>query len=234
PETAELIKYACNAFLATKITFINEIANLCDKVGADIHQIAKAMGLDGRISPKFLHPGPGYGGSCFPKDTEALCNIASNYGYEFKTLKAVVSANKRQRELIVEKIKNHLGDLKGKTIAILGLAFKQNTDDIRKSPATDIIQLLLKEGANIRCFDPLAMDNTKKILPDLTYCQDEYETAQDSDALVIATEWNQFRNLDLLKIKKLLKSPNLFDLRNLYDPSTLKSLGFIYEGVGRK
>ncbi|GAF76886.1 unnamed protein product, partial [marine sediment metagenome] len=234
PETAELIKYACNAFLATKITFINEIANLCDKVGADVHQIAKAMGLDGRISPKFLHPGPGYGGSCFPKDTDALCHFASICGYEFKLLKGAISANKRQKELMVDKIKHHLGDLKEKTIGILGLAFKQNTDDIRKSPAIDIIKLLLKEGAKIRCFDPLAMDNTKKILPNLTYCQDEYETAQDSDALVIATEWNQFRNLDLLEIKKLLKSPILLDLRNLYDPAKAKSLGFIYEGVGRK
>jgi len=235
PETAELIKYACNAFLATKITFINEIANLCDKVGADAHQIAKAMGLDGRISPKFLHPGPGYGGSCFPKDTEALYHFATTCGYEFKLLKGVISANKRQRELMVDKIKHHLGeDLKGKTIGILGLAFKQNTDDIRESPSIDIIKLLLKEGAQIRCFDPLAMDNTKKILPNLTYCQDEYETARDSDALVIATEWNQFRNLDLLKIKKLLKSPILLDLRNLYEPENTKKLGFIYEGVGRK
>jgi len=234
PETAELIKYACNAFLATKITFINEIANLCDKVGADVHQIAKAMGLDGRISPKFLHPGPGYGGSCFPKDTRALCSIAESFGYEFKSLKAVVSANNRQRELMVEKIKRLLKDLKGKTIAILGLAFKQNTDDIRESPSIDIIKILLKEGAKIKCFDPLAMDNTKKILPDLTYCQDEYETAQESDALVVATEWNQFRNLDLLKIKTLLKSPILLDLRNLYDPEKAKALGFIYEGVGRR
>jgi UDPglucose 6-dehydrogenase len=174
PETAELIKYACNAFLATKITFINEIANLCDKVGADVHQVAKAMGLDGRIGPKFLHPGPGFGGSCFPKDTEALCSIATSYGYEFKTLQAVISANKRQRELMVGKIKHLLGDLKDKTIGVLGLAFKQNTDDIRKSPSIDIIQLLLKEGARIRCFDPLAMENSRKILPDLTYCLDEY------------------------------------------------------------
>ena len=235
PETAELIKYACNAFLATKITFINEIANLCDKVGADVHQIAKAMGLDGRISPKFLHPGPGYGGSCFPKDTEALYQFATTCGYDFKLLKGVISANKRQRELMVEKIKHHIGsNLKGKTIGILGLAFKQNTDDIRKSPAIDIIKLLLKEGAQIRCFDPLAMGNTRKILPSLTYCQDEYETARDSDALVITTEWNQFRNLGLLKIKKLLKSAILIDLRNLYDPVALKSLRFIYEGVGRK
>jgi UDPglucose 6-dehydrogenase len=234
PETAELIKYACNAFLATKITFINEIANLCDKVGADVHQIAKAMGLDGRISPKFLHPGPGYGGSCFPKDTEALYHFASTCGYEFELLNGVISANNRQRELMVEKIKHHLGDLKGKTIGILGLAFKQNTDDIRKSPSIDIIQLLLKEGVQIRCFDPLAMENSRKVLPTLTYCQDEYETAQSSDALVIATEWNQFRNLDLSKIKNNLKSPILLDLRNLYEPENTKKLGFIYEGVGRK
>ena len=234
PETAELIKYACNAFLATKITFINEIANLCDKVGADVHQIAKAMGLDGRISPKFLHPGPGYGGSCFPKDTQALCSIAASYGYEFKLLNGVISANKRQRELMVEKIKRLVGGLKGKQIGILGLAFKQNTDDIRESSSIDIVQLLLKEGAKIKCFDPLAMDNAKKILPNLTYCQDEYETAQECDALVIATEWNQFRNLDLLRIKELLKSPILLDLRNLYEPVQLKDLGFIYEGVGRK
>ena len=234
PETAELIKYACNTFLATKITFINEIANLCDKVGADVHQVAKAMGLDGRISPKFLHPGPGFGGSCFPKDTEALCSIATSYGYEFKTLQAVIYANKRQRELMVEKIKHLLGSLKDKTIGVLGLAFKQNTDDIRKSPSIDIIQLLLKEGAQIRCFDPLAMENSRKVLPTLTYCQDEYETAEHCDALVIATEWNQFRNLDLLKIKKLLKSPILLDLRNLYEPEKVKALGFIYEGIGRK
>jgi len=233
PETAELIKYACNAFLATKITFINEIANLCDKVGADVHQVAKSMGLDGRISPKFLHPGPGYGGSCFPKDTEALYHFASTCGYEFKLLNGVISANKRQRELMVEKIKHHLDDLKGKTIGILGLAFKQNTDDIRKSPAIDIIQLLLKEGAQVKCFDPLAMDNAKKILSEIKYCENEYDTAQESDALVIATEWNQFRNLDLLKIKKLLKSPILIDLRNLYDPAKVKSFGFTYEGVGR-
>ena len=233
PETAELIKYACNAFLATKITFINEIANLCDKVGGDVHQVAKAMGLDGRISPKFLHPGPGYGGSCFPKDTEALYHFASTCGYEFRLLKGVISANKRQRELMVEKIKHLLGDLKDKTIGVLGLAFKQNTDDIRKSPSIDIIKLLLKEGAHIRCFDPLAMDNAKNILPELTYCQDEYETAEHCDALVIATEWNQFRNLDLSKIKKLLKAPIILDLRNLYEPSQVKVLGFIYDGVGR-
>ena len=233
-ETAELIKYACNSFLATKITFINEIANLCEKVGADVHQIAKAMGLDGRISPKFLHPGPGYGGSCFPKDTKALCSISEYYGYEFKSLKAVVSANKRQRALMVEKIKRLVVDLRGKVIGILGLAFKQNTDDIRESSSVDIIKILIKEGEKIKCFDPLAMKNTKKVLPDITYCKNEYEVAEGSDCLVIATEWNQFRNLDLLKIKKLLQYPILIDLRNLYEPESMKKLGFVYEGVGRK
>ena len=233
PETAELIKYACNSFLATKINFINEIANLCEKVGADVHQIAKAMGLDGRISPKFLHPGPGYGGSCFPKNTKALYNFAVDSDYEFKILKGVISANERQRELMVKKISRLVGDLRGKVIGILGLAFKQNTDDIRESASIDIIKILLKEGAKIKCFDPLAMNSTKKIFPDLIYCQDEYETAYGSDALVIATEWNQFRNLDLLKIKGLLKTPILIDLRNLYEPEKVKSLGFIYEGVGR-
>ena len=232
-ETAEMIKYTCNAFLATKITFINEVANLCEKVGADVHQIAQAMGLDGRISPKFLHPGPGYGGSCFPKDTKALYHFASEKEYDFKILGAVINANKRQREIMVEKIKRLVGSLKDKTIGILGLSFKPNTDDIRESASLDIIKLLLKEGARIKCYDPLAIENTKKILSDLTYCNDEYETAQDSDVLVIATEWNQFRNLDLLKIKKILKNPILIDLKNLYEPTKMKELGFIYEGVGR-
>ncbi len=232
-ETAEMIKYACNAFLATKITFINEIANLCDMVGADVHQIAKAMGMDGRISPKFLHPGPGYGGSCFPKDTRALQATACEYDYDFKLIKAVIKANSRQREIVVDKIEKYLGNLKGKNIGILGLAFKQNTDDIRESAAIDIIKILLQKGASIKCFDPMAMENTKKIFPDLTYCQNEYDTARNSHALVILTEWNQFRNIDLLKIKKLLKTPVLFDLRNLYEPEKVKSLGFIYEGIGR-
>jgi UDPglucose 6-dehydrogenase len=233
PETAELIKYACNSFLATKITFINEIANLCEKVGADVHQVAKAMGLDGRISPKFLHPGPGYGGSCFPKDTKALYNFAVNSDCEFKILKGVISANEKQRELMVKKISRLVGDLSGKVIGILGLAFKQNTDDIRESASIDIIKILLKEGAKIKCFDPLAMDNAKKILPDITYCESEFDVADGSHVLVIATEWNQFRNLDLLKIKEFLKTPILIDLRNLYEPEKVKSLGFIYEGVGR-
>ncbi len=233
-ETAEMIKYACNAFLATKITFINEIANLCDKVGADVHEIARAMGMDGRISPKFLHPGPGFGGSCFPKDTRALMATAHSNNYDFKLLNAVIEANLRQRKIVVDKIEEGLGILKDKTIAILGLAFKQNTDDIRESPAHDVIKILLEKDVNIKCFDPMAMENTKKIFPNLTYCQNEYEAVKDADALVILTEWNQFRNLDLIKIKKLLKSPILFDMRNLYEPFKVKEIGIKYFGIGRR
>ncbi|HOF03663.1 MAG TPA: UDP-glucose/GDP-mannose dehydrogenase family protein, partial [Atribacterota bacterium] len=234
-ETAEMIKYACNAFLATKITFINEIANLCDLVGADVHQVAKGMGMDGRISPKFLHPGPGYGGSCFPKDTRALNATARKYDYDFKLLHAVIDANLQQRQIAVEKIEKAVGTgtLKDKTIAVLGLAFKQNTDDIRESPALDIIKILLQKGAKIRCYDPMAMENTRKLFPELFYGQDEYETVRGSDALVILTEWNQFRNLNLTRIKKLLKEPIIVDIRNLYDPEKVKKLGFRYTGIGR-
>ena len=232
-ETAEMIKYACNAFLATKITFINEIANLCDRVGADVHQIAKAMGMDGRISPKFLHPGPGYGGSCFPKDTRALNAIAGEHKYDFKLIKAVIEANSRQREIIIEKIGKALGTIKGKDIGILGLAFKQNTDDIRESAAIDIIKILIQKGATVKCFDPMAMENTKKILPELTYCKDEYKTAEKTEALIILTEWNQFRNLDLNKIKNLMKKPILFDMKNLYEPFKVKEIGIKYYGIGR-
>ncbi len=233
-ETAEMIKYACNTFLATKISFINEIANLCDRVGADVHQVAGAMGMDGRISPKFLHPGPGFGGSCFPKDTRALLSTAKDHSYDFKLLKAVGEVNERQRQIVVAKIEKALGNLNGKNIAILGLAFKQNTDDIRESPALDIIKMLLQKGAQIRCFDPMAMGNTGKIFSALTYCADEYETAQNSDALVILTEWNQFRNLNLPKIKKLLNNPILLDMRNLYEPDKVRKIGFTYIGMGRR
>lgn len=232
-ETAEMIKYACNAFLATKITFINEIANLCDRLGADVNEIARAMGMDGRISPKFLHPGPGFGGSCFPKDTRALDSLAGDHEYDFKLVKAVIEANCRQRQIAIEKIEKMLGDLSGKTIAILGLAFKQNTDDIRESPALDVIKALLERGAFIKCFDPMAMENTKNIFPDLTYCSNEYETVKDSDALLILTEWNQFRNLNLQRVKRLLRSPIIVDMRNLYDPEKTKKIGFQYSGIGR-
>ncbi|MBE0433711.1 UDP-glucose/GDP-mannose dehydrogenase family protein [candidate division WOR-3 bacterium] len=232
-ETAETIKYACNCFLATKITFINEMANLCEIVGADVHTVARGMGLDRRIGPKFLHPGPGYGGSCLPKDTYALQSFVSGKGYDFMVLKAVIEANERQVAIMAKKIQRAVKGVSGKTIGVLGLAFKQNTDDIRESAAVKIIRSLLKERANVRCYDPLAMDNTRKILPDIKYCEDEYDTARGCDALVVATEWNQFRNLDLEKIKDLLNSPVLLDLRNLYDPEKARKLGFTYEGVGR-
>jgi len=191
------------------------------------------MGMDGRISPKFLHPGPGYGGSCFPKDTRALNATANNYNYDFKLLEAVIQTNSRQREIVVDKIEKYLGNLKGKSIGILGLAFKQNTDDIRESAAIDIIKILLQKGASIKCFDPMAMENTKKILPDLKYCQDEYETSKDANALVILTEWNQFRNLDLNRLKNLMNNPIIFDMKNLYEPEKVKQLDFEYYGIGR-
>lgn len=240
-ETAEMIKYACNAFLATKITFINEIANLCDRVGADVHHIAKAMGMDGRISPKFLHPGPGYGGSCFPKDTRALHAIANNYNYDFKMLKAVIEVNSRQRQMVVDKMTQEMRTLKNKKIGVLGLAFKQNTDDVRESAAIDVIKILLQKGAIIQCFDPMAMENAKKILPEIIYCKDEYETAKDADALLILTEWDQFRNLELNKVKKQMKwheyglifTPFIFDMKNLYEPEKVKEYGYKYYGIGR-
>ncbi len=232
-ETAELIKYASNAFLATKISFINEVANLCERVGADVSMVAKGMGLDHRIGSKFLHPGPGYGGSCFPKDTTAITNIARSHGYEFRIVEAVVSVNARQRELMIEKIKGLVGELSGKSIGVLGLTFKPNTDDIRESPAMDIVRLLVEAGATVKAFDPAGMENAARVLPDLTYCGDTYEVADGSDALVILTEWNQFRKLDLARIKGLLKSPCLVDLRNIYDPERMKGLGFEYASIGR-
>jgi UDPglucose 6-dehydrogenase len=232
-ETAEMVKYAANTFLATKITFINEIANLCEVVGADVHHVAKAMGLDGRIGKKFLHPGPGFGGSCFPKDTRALSKIARERGYVFKVLESVIEVNEEQKQRMVKKIKEKVGDLRGKTIGVLGLSFKPNTNDIRESSSVAIIQSLLEMGAKVRAYDPAAMEEAKAILPELKYGRDAYDVAKGSDALVLATEWNQFRRLDLPRIKDLLKSPIFIDLRNVYDPDQMKRLGFIYSGVGR-
>jgi len=232
-ETAEMVKYAANAFLATKITFINEIANLCEVTGADVHHVARAMGLDGRIGKKFLHPGPGYGGSCFPKDTRALSRIAHERGYTFKLLDSVIQVNEEQKQRMVAKIREKVGDLRGKTIGVLGLSFKPNTDDIRESSSIAIIQALLALGAKVKAFDPVAMDESKKILPELEYGEDAYNVAKGCDALVLATEWNQFRRLDLQHIKSLLKNPIFIDLRNVYDPDQMKRLGFNYCGVGR-
>jgi UDPglucose 6-dehydrogenase len=234
-ETAEMIKYASNAFLATKISFINEIANLCERVGADIHGVAKGMGLDKRIGSKFLHPGPGFGGSCFPKDTRALFQMAKNSDYELRIVKSVIEVNKRQIIIMIDKIKKSIGKLRGKTIGILGLSFKPNTDDIRESPAIEIAKALIKRGSKIRAYDPEALGTAKAIFNSgkVTYCKDAYEVAKGANALVIATEWNQFRMLDMKRIKKLLKEPILIDLRNVYEPSHVKKLGFLYTSVGR-
>lgn len=233
-ETAELIKYASNSFLAVKISFINELSNLCDRVGADVHLVAKGMGLDQRIGSKFLHPGPGYGGSCFPKDTRALLSIGSRNGVELGIVKSAVEANERQKEIMLEKIQRGLGEIKGKTIAVLGLSFKPNTNDMREAPSVDIIEKLLKKKAKIKVFDPIAMDDAKAIFQGrVQYANGPYDCMKGADALVILTEWNEFRNLELVKIKSLLKSPNFFDLRNIYEPGKMKRLGFTYFCVGR-
>ncbi len=232
--TAELIKYATNSFLATKISFINEISALCEAVGANVNTVAKAMGLDGRIGPKFLHAGIGFGGSCLPKDTMALVKIAEEKGVELNIVKSAIEANQRQRERLTAKIINAFNnDIQGKTIGILGLSFKPNTDDIRESPALYIIQTLLNKKALIKVYDPAAMENTKNIFPNITYCSDPYSVAKDADALAIVTEWNQFRNLDIEKIKNIMKSNFFFDFRNIYEPQKMKQLGFKYFSVGR-
>ena len=234
PETAEMIKYASNAFLATKISFINEIANLCERVGADVHHVAKAMGLDGRIGRKFLHPGPGFGGSCFPKDTKALAHLAKERGCEMEIVEATIRVNERQRRLMVGKIRQMVGgELKGKMIGVLGLSFKPNTDDMREAPSVEIIEGLLEGGARVKAYDPAAMARAKERLPQITYCSNPYEVAEGSDALVLITEWNQFRRLDLERIKALLREPVFVDLRNCYEPAQMKRLGFNYCGVGR-
>lgn len=232
-EAAELIKYAANAFLATKITFINEIANLCDAIGCDVHDVARGMGMDNRIGRKFLHPGPGYGGSCFPKDTRALTTVADAYGVETRIVDAVVEANERQRDAMIPKIEKLVGDLAGKTIGVLGLSFKPETDDMRESPATDIIKMMVERGAKVRAYDPVAMTEARHYLPEIEYAVDEYDAINGADALVIITEWNQFRALDMEKVKGLLNSPKIVDLRNVYEPKDMRELGFEYVGVGR-
>jgi UDPglucose 6-dehydrogenase len=234
-ETAELIKYASNSFLAVKISFINELSNLCDKVGADVHMVAKGMGLDHRIGAKFLHPGPGYGGSCFPKDTRALLTIASNNGMDLEIVRSAVGANERQKSIMIDKIRRGLGDIKDKTIAVLGLSFKPNTNDMREAPSIFIIEKLLKEKAKVSAFDPISMDDAKSIFHNkIKYAKGPYDCVKGADAVVILTEWNEFRNLELVKIKTLLKSPNFFDFRNIYEPEKMKRLGFNYSCVGRR
>ncbi len=233
-ETAEMIKYASNAFLATKISFINEIANICELVRADVHKVAIGMGLDNRIGSKFLHPGPGFGGSCFPKDTQAIVQIASASGYEFEIVKAVLSVNEKQRTRMVDKVKAVMGgDLNGKVLGVLGLSFKPNTDDMRDAPSVSIIEGLRNLGAKIKAYDPVAMDEARLVMPDIEYSDGAYSCAEGADALVIMTEWNQFRILDLQKLKHSLNSPVVIDLRNVYDPERMRSEGFRYVCVGR-
>ncbi|MEJ7847003.1 MAG: UDP-glucose/GDP-mannose dehydrogenase family protein [Pyrinomonadaceae bacterium] len=232
-EAAELTKYAANAFLATKITFINEVANLCDAIGCDVHDVARGMGMDNRIGRKFLHPGPGYGGSCFPKDTRALTNVADQFGVETRIVDAVIEANERQRDAMIPKIEKLVGDFQGKLIGVLGLSFKPETDDMRESPAIEIVHAMIKLGARVRAFDPVAMQESKHYINGLEYAEDEYEAIAGADALVIITEWNQFRALDMEKVRELLNTPKIADLRNIYEPADMRELGFEYVGVGR-
>jgi UDPglucose 6-dehydrogenase len=235
-ETAEMIKYASNAFLALKITYINEVANLCEKVGANVQDVARAMGRDGRISPKFLHAGPGYGGSCFPKDTLALAEIGRAAGARIELIEQTVKSNEHQKHLMAQKIINAMGSVEGKTLAVLGLAFKPNTDDMRESPAITILEELAAAGARFRVYDPEAMEEAAwrlaAIKDRVEYAAGEYETMEGADAVVIMTEWNQFRNLDLGRVKKLLAAPFFFDLRNIYRRSMVEEAGFTYTGVG--
>lgn len=235
-ETAEMIKYASNAFLAVKIAYINEIANLCERVGANVKHVARAMGKDGRISPKFLHAGPGYGGSCFPKDTKALADTARRAGVPVSLVETAMISNERQKLRMVEKISETLGDLHGKTIAVLGITFKPDTDDMREAPSLVIVPELIRRGAVLRVFDP----QWKKEGPwrfqneadHITFCEDEYETVKQADGIVILTEWNQFRNLDLDRVGDVAAQKYLFDLRNMYERKAVEEKGFIYCGVG--
>ena len=232
-ETAELIKHASNAFLALKISYINALANICEKVGADVAKVAEGMGHDKRIGPAFLNAGVGYGGYCLPKDTAAFVKIAEEVGYDFELLRAVRNVNDGQRHQLFAKIKKELWNLNGKTIGILGLSFKPDTDDMREAPAIDIIGKLKEEGAHIKAYDPKAMENARTIFNDIEYCRNAYEVAEGSDALVIITEWDEFKSLDLPKVKSLLKHPVIIDGRNIYEPAEMRHLGFIYRGVGR-
>jgi UDPglucose 6-dehydrogenase len=231
--TAEMIKYASNAFLATRISFINEIANMCEEMGADVREVAQGMGMDKRIGHAFLDAGLGWGGSCFPKDVKALEHMADLQGTHPQLLKAVMEINKNQRRRAVLKLRKVLGNLNEKVIGVLGLSFKPNTDDVREAPALEVIHLLQNEGAVVQAYDPQAMETASKLIRNVKLCQDPYQVAEKADALVLATEWNEFKQLDFNRIKKLMAQPVILDGRNLWDPILLKELGFIYLGVGR-
>jgi len=232
PESSELIKYAANAFLATKITFINEMADLCEKVGADVQDVARGIGLDGRIGGKFLHAGPGFGGSCFPKDTLALLKTSQDAGAPTRVVEAVVSVNEQRKLKMAEKIETAFGGVKGKTIAVLGLAFKPNTDDMREAPSLVIVPELQRQGATIRAYDPEAMKEAAKLLK-IDLRQNAYDALDGADGVVILTEWNEFRALDFARMKSLLKRPLMVDLRNIYRPAQMAAAGFTYVSVGR-
>jgi UDPglucose 6-dehydrogenase len=232
--TAELTKYAANAFLATKISFINEVANLCENVGADVQAVARCIGLDRRIGPKFLHAGPGYGGSCFPKDTLSVAHFARSAGEGFEIVEAVIRVNERQRLRMVDKIVAAVdGDLQGKTVAMLGLSFKPETDDMRDAPSIDIIKGLVERGATVRACDPRALAEASQLFPEMIPCADAYEAAKGADVLVVMTEWNQYRMLDLARLKQLMAQPRMVDLRNVYSPDSVIAAGFSYRSVGR-
>jgi UDPglucose 6-dehydrogenase len=237
-KSAEIIKHASNSFLATKISFINAVSDICDKVGADITEVSRGIGLDRRIGKEFLSAGIGFGGSCFPKDLSAFVRIADKIGYDFGLLKEVQKINDHQKKILVKKIEELLWNLPNKTIGILGLAFKPNTDDVREAPALGIIEMLHREGARIRVYDPAAMDKAKAALSalgkEIEFCKDAYEVARHSDCLVAVTEWNEFKELDFKKIKKFMKQPVIVDGRNIYDPAEMKKLGFRYAGMGRR
>ena len=231
--SAELIKYASNGFLAVKISFINEIAHLCELMGANVKDVATGMGLDPRIGPRFLRPGPGFGGSCFPKDTSAAADIARNLGARFELIEATIRVNARTKARMIEKIEQAAGPLAGKTAAVLGLSFKPETDDIRESPALAVVANLVRAGVSVRAFDPAAMENTKAVLPELHYARDAYDCVQGADFVVLATEWNEFRALDLEKLARALRARTMIDLRNVYDSDELRAAGWTYTGVGR-
>ncbi|MBB6250286.1 UDP-glucose dehydrogenase family protein [Nitrospirillum iridis] len=233
-ETSELIKYAANTFLATKITFINEVADLCEKVGANVHDVAKGIGLDGRIGRKFLHAGPGYGGSCFPKDTLALARTAADVGAPLRIVETVIDINdKRKKAMAIRIVEAAGGSVEGKRVGILGVTFKPNTDDMRDAPSLDIIPELQRLGAIVQAYDPAGMHEAERMLPGVSWCADAYAATQDADVLAILTEWNEFRALDLDRVRRSMKTPVLVDLRNVYNPEDMSAAGFLYRSIGR-
>ncbi|TMC80706.1 MAG: UDP-glucose/GDP-mannose dehydrogenase family protein [Chloroflexi bacterium] len=232
--TAEMVKYASNAFLATRISFINEIARISERVGADAKLVAEGMGLDKRIGPYYLDAGIGYGGSCFPKDVAALAAVAEGFDYHPELLHAVMDINRDQRMLVIDKLRECLDELPGRIIGLLGLAFKPNTDDMREAPSIDIAKVLLAAGAEVRAYDPAAIERSRMLVPEVDYLMDAYEVAEGADAIVLITEWNEFRQLDMARVQQLMRRPVIVDGRNIYDPETMRGLGFTYRGIGRE